>query len=388
MTPVKFISGIQKTIFDIKLIIRILFALFKYFGFFSAFKELKKYSKDKRSSFAYLSNRYIRQGRNYFAIADLPPLNSKEFINYFINEINVINHSEKQNLNFAIVCISARCPYSCKYCYNSHTHQKKEIISTEILIKTIKQLQKHGVQNIYLSGGEPMMRWTVLQEILTSCNNKNTGFWLLTTGWQLNIEKFVQLKKLGLRGVAVSFDSTDKTVINTIKAKENAFDNAVNAIKNANQVGLLVAIDCVIGKKLLQKENFIKYLEFIQNLGANFVNCYSPRLKDMSSEYFVKFQLKDYRNFAEITQEIRQNKKYKNYPIPYSPDIWEATRGCVGGRNFIYIDPSGEVKPCPFIKASFGNILKTDIANILKSKENMLDFKICKTNKMLSENLL
>ncbi len=378
----KFITGFKKKQIDFILIFRIFFASIKHWGFLGAFRELRKYSKDKRNSFKNTTNRYVKQGQNYFAIPDLPPINSKYFIENFINEVEVINSSAKQKLNFAITCISSRCPYSCEYCYNSYTHSSKEKIPIEILIKTIKGLQKEGISNIYLSGGEPMMRWKEIPRILKECKNEKTGFWLITTGWKLDNEKFVLLKKIGLRGVMISFDSSDKKIVNKIKRGGDAFESAVNAVKLAKQNDLIVVIDCVVGKELSNENKFREHIEFLGKLGASFVNCYLPKGFNKKSDIFNKFSIDSYKKVVKLTRENQREKNFSHLPISLFGDEWEAKRGCVGGKNFIYIDPDGEVKPCPFVQASFGNIIKSDISDILENKSK---FRICNTNLKLNK---
>ncbi|MBN2664273.1 MAG: hypothetical protein JXR68_11540 [Bacteroidales bacterium] len=75
----EYIYGINRIFLDLKLGFKYFSKLSKHFGFFGAFKEINKYRKSPKSSFQYFPNRYVKNGLNYFAIADLPPLNSPEF---------------------------------------------------------------------------------------------------------------------------------------------------------------------------------------------------------------------------------------------------------------------------------------------------------------------
>lgn len=380
----KYIFGISRLWLDFKLGLQYFAKLSQHFGFLKVISEINKYRKSSKSSLKYFPNRYIKNNSKYFAIADLPPLNSPEFVEYLINEIEFVNHNTTQKLVFIIICISSRCPYKCEYCYNSSDHSNRELIPLETIISTINELKSIGVRNFYLSGGEPMMRSEDIPEILKNCVDNKTGFWILTTGWKITEKKLLIYKKLGLRGVVVSLDSINPKDVNSIKLSNNAFDNAVNAIKAAKKAGLLIGIDTVFKKSMLKNEKYHELLNFLSNLGANFINTYSPKLISDKNILFERFELTDYVKLAKLNKNYRRNKKYKQNIIPYSPDIWESKRGCVGGKNFLFINTNGDVKPCPFVKSSWGNILEDNITSILKN--NKTGFRICKTNLLLSNS--
>ncbi len=381
MAETKFIYGFRKKWIDLQIAIRLYFRAFARFGFLNAFGEIKTYFKDSRCLFKTNPNRYVKAAGEIIAVPDMPPINSKDFIEYVIRDIEWINHKKRPQLVFAIICITSKCPFKCKYCYNSDLHTQEERLSIETILATIESLIDRGITSIYLSGGEPMMRWNDLTMILQKFENRNTRFWLLSTGYNLSIEKLSILKDLGLKGVMISLDSTNEEQINSVKGTPKAFSYATDAIKAANKTGLLVAIDCVFGKTLLQKKDFKEYIEFAGLRGAHFINCYTPRqMHHVLNDEYSSFNLEDFGQLEKLTIENQKSSDYKNLPITYSPDLWEAKRGCVGGKLFIYIDPAGNVKPCPFIENSFGNIKDSDILQILDRIKNKKNEHVCVTN--------
>jgi MoaA/NifB/PqqE/SkfB family radical SAM enzyme len=186
----------------------------------------------------------------------------------------------------------------------------------------------------------------------------------------------------------ISLDSINAEQINSVKGTPKAFSYATDAIKAANETGLLVAIDCVFGKTLLQDKDFKNYIEFAGQQGAHFINCYTPRqMHQVLNDEYSSFALADFKQLEKLTTENQKSTYYKDLPITYSPDLWEAKRGCVGGKLFIYIDPAGNVKPCPFIEKSFGNINDSDILQILTNSQNRNNEHVCLTNKLLGSML-
>jgi len=384
MSNTKFIYGFRKNLIDLIFIIRLYIKSFKVFGF-NTVKEIRQYFKDDKCLFKTSPNRYVKSGKEIIAVPDMPPINSIDFIDYVISDIKWINHKQQPKLVFAIVCITSKCPFKCPYCYNSDLHIKEERLNIDTLTNTILALITNGVKSIYLSGGEPLMRWNDLQTILKKFKHTGTRFWLLSTGFQLTEERLQILKNEGLKGVMISLDSFDPKHINSVKGSQKAFDYAISAINSANKIGLFVALDCVFGKTLLQEKNFIKFIVLAGKKGAHFINCYSPRQMhhDLNNEY-NNFGISEFEQLEILTTKNHKAKHYRTSPIAYAPDLWEAKRGCVGGKLFIYIDPAGNVKFCPFVDKSFGNINNDDIENILYKITHRDSKHICATNKLLS----
>ena len=382
-----YIFGFRKWRLDVIVSIRLCVACVKAFGLLRFAGELKKYLGDNRNIFKDIPNRYVIHDKNIYAVPDLPPVNSSQFIQYLVNDIQAINHNKKLPLLFAIVCISSSCPYSCYYCYNSSEHSQEQKISLPRLEYTIQGLIESGVKNIYLSGGEPMMRWDALIHLLTKFQNRNVRFWLITTGWGIDKNEIKILKNLGLTGLMISLDSEDPNRIDLIKGK-NAFQNSVDAIKSAVDGNLMVAIDCVMGKDLLMPDSFNNFVRFVGNLGASFINCYTPKtIINSNTNAVIHFNLEEYRHLAELSERNLKGKNSVKMPLAYAPDIWEMKRGCMGGKLFIYISPDGNVKLCPFQKKVFGNIVHENIEVILKVIGDVSNTEVCKTNELLSESM-
>lgn len=382
-----FISGYRKRLIEFWIILRLYSKGISQFGFRAFLKEIKKYRNDNRNVFVDIPNRFLKNGKNIYVLPDVPPVNKSDFIDYLLKDIASINNNKPYPLLFTLFCISSRCPYKCPYCYNSSEHTTNEILSVEIIKKTISELISKGVKNIYLSGGEPMMRWNEIPEILESFDTSNIGFWILTTGWEIDEEKIKVLKKIGIRGLMVSLDSLNREDIAATKG-ERAFDIALNAIRLANKEGLMVAIDAVFGRNLLNEDRFYSFINFAGELGAHFINCYSPR--QISEELNIdkkQFGSEEFAKLKELTNSNLTSKKFKDLPLSYSPDIWEAKRGCVGGKLFIYISPTGAVKTCPFNKIEYGNICNEPITNILENISKSSIIEICKSNEILKEEL-
>lgn len=377
----KNIYGLKKTCFDSWLFIRIILRAIVYFGFFKSFREIKKYYSSDLNLFKSGQNRYIKTVTGIYSIPDLPSMKSKQFISYIIDDIEYINHGKKPPPVFAILCITAKCPYKCTYCYNSHQHKNHELISEETLIGSVKDLIDSGINQIYLSGGEPLMRWDSIIHILNEFQESGARFFLLTTGWNLSSDKITELKRKGLTGIMLSLDTNDDNSLILIKNEPDYSLRAQTVIKNALDEGLLVSIDMVLTSQSVQPETFMKYIDFVKNSGVHFVNCYFPKpSKNNKIEEDNKISTKEFEEFGKLLKKLSKEKKFQNHPIFYSPDIWESSRGCSGGKLFIYIDPEGNIHPCPFIDFSYGNISNKRTSDIMETIINDKTIFSCPNN--------
>lgn len=381
-----YISGFRKWLIDLAVFLRFCFAAMKHFGFIKGLRCLRKYLIDNNNLFRDLPNRYVKKDRNIFVVPDVPPLNTRDFIDYLLKDVEVLIENAKPPLLFGIVCISSVCPYKCAYCYNISEHSNKQLLSTEKIFQTIEAFIQLGVKNIYLSGGEPMAREEIIPEILNKFASKNIGFWLITTGWGLDGVKLKAFKKMGLRGVMISLDAVQPGYINNIKGI-GAFDTAVEVIKAAHESGLLVVADCVMNRFLLGNGNFEDYTAFAAEAGVNFINCYVPRTGesyfDEALKPFTIDELKRVGTLAKLNQTAKNNVLK---PIAYSPDIFEAKRGCLGGKLFFYVSPDGSVKACPFQKTILGNINDQSITEIIQNFDKEGCREVCGMNMLLRIN--
>ena len=381
-----YISGLRKWLIDLAVFLRFCFVAMKHFGFIKGLKRLHKYLKDSNNLFHDLPNRYVKNARNIFVVPDVPPLNTRDFIDYLLKDVEVLIDNAKPPLLFGIVCISSVCPYKCAYCYNISEHSNKQLLSSEKIFQIIEEFIQLGVKNIYLSGGEPMAREEIIPEILNKFASKNIGFWLITTGWGLDGSKLNAFRKLGLRGVMISLDAVQPGYINNLKGK-GAFEAAVGAIKAAHDAELLVVADCVINRSLLTDDNFAGYTAFAGALGVNFINCYVPRTPEKYPDDALQpFSVDELKRVGALAKQNQIAKSNVNQPIAYSPDIFEAKRGCLGGKLFFYISPDGSVKACPFQKTVLGNINNQSLTEIIQSYDKDGCREVCGMNMLLRIN--
>lgn len=383
-----YIYGFKKRVYDVRIMLRLLSALFKDRGLIKTLRDLKSYLKHPQQLFRQLPNRYVRIAEQIYVVPDVPPMNTKAFIDYLIRDIDVQAGKKRLPLLFGIVCISSVCPYKCPYCYNLESHDSQQRLSPDAIVNAIEGLLGAGVKNIYLSGGEPLMRTELVFKLLETYGNRGLGFWLITTGFGLDDALAKRLKSSGLRGVMVSLDTYEAANVDKVKGK-GAFDKGIRAMQACSAAGLVVVADCVMSHAFLNGVTFKRYAVFAGAQGVSFINMYIPRaMGNRGIAQEQTFSIEDMMLTGIIARINQTDKEYRTLPLSYSPDAFEAGRGCMGGRLFVYIDPEGRVKRCPFRKEVVGDITNERMEDVLLRLEEAKQWPVCKVNEVLRRSIL
>ncbi len=366
---VQLVTGWRKRKVELAMAARLLRAGITRFGVIGVVRELWRYLRDNRNLFVGAGAHYIEdtvRGEIYAASA-LPPINRWRFVHYLLDEVEAFNRKRIAPLVFTLLSVSSRCPYRCKYCYAAqHLCEEGEALSLDVLSSAIEDLNAWRVPSIFLTGGEPMMRKDELPTLLRRCHRMPIGFWLVSTGWGMDAATLGTLKTHGLRGVVISLDSSDPDVAARSKGHPEAFDNAIAAIHAAHEAGLIVSVDTMVpaGSPLLEQAGYDAFLEFLTGHGVHFLNLFPPHpTGGAETHHLPALEAADILALEALMNA--SNSRQGSQPLAYAAVVWEFRRGCVGGQQFIYVDPQGEVRACPFLRRSSGSIKDESLAKIL-----------------------
>ncbi len=327
----------------------------------------KQYNGNTEATKAFKAN------GKYFFYNHVPGFPSRAFDSFHKEELNSIRpfKAEAKRLRSVIFSITKRCPLNCEHCYEIDLLNKKEKLRLDDLKKIVSELQQEGVTQIYLSGGEPMARFSDLLELLKSAR-KGTDFWLITSGYHLTLEKAILLKKTRrLTGVSISLDHFLPEAHDAFRQKSNSYQDAVNAIKNCRQADLVAGMAICTTRSFVQWENLMRYAELGHELGAHFIQLQEPYAvgaylgKDVTlkNEHLIILDL--------FYKEVNTNPRYSHLPIIVFHGYHQRKIGCFGGgHKYLYIDSDGNVHSCPYCKAKKANILEDTLNQCIEKLES------------------
>ena len=360
------LRGPRKWLVDLWLMLRVAVRGIGVLGPLGLIRELRAYMRDNRNVLDGSADRYLLRDGEVFAASAMPAVNSGRFARYLLDEIVTFNHKRPSPMFFALLSTSARCPYRCRHCYALSELGDEEVVPVDALERTIRGLASRDVRNIFLTGGEPMYRAGELPALLEATADDVDAFWLVSTGWHMDRAALEPLLAHKLKGVVISLDGRTAERVNRIKGHREAFDNAVSAVRTAVELDLLVSVDCMVDAELLDEDEYFGYIAFLRGLGVHFVNFFPPHTIGGVEKYDIPTLSNDELLRLEALMEtVNRGGEHRGDPIAYSAVVWERRRGCSAGQQFLYVDPRGDVRPCPFLRLPAGNIVDTPIEEVI-----------------------
>ncbi len=288
---------------------------------------------------------------------------SPGFIRNVKRECNRINAAPDDHVGMRNVLfgITTKCPLKCEHCYEWDNLNLKERLSLVDLQMTFEKLISYGVGQIHLGGGEPMMRYHDILQLVRLYSNR-VGIWIVTSGFQLTEVRALELKQAGLTGVCVSLDHHEAVAHNNFRNYALSYEAAHQAVRAAQHAGLVTALSLCATKEYTAKENIKAYVGMGRSLGVSFIQFLDPRAVGHYEGKDVKLSEDQKKILEEIFLTTNTTPSHQRDPVIIYHEYYKPTLGCRGaGNGAFYIDPLGEVHACPFCRTSAGNILTNSV---------------------------
>lgn len=368
---------------------RIHFFIFRqalgYFGDpVKAYRELKRLRKlrGKAHGSAYIP-KYVRSGSRWYWNTDycgFPSDNLKEMIRgEFERNSNHPGFSREglPLLQTVIWAITNRCPMSCSHCYEWDNIDKSDHLGLDELKQILGVLKGCGLRHLQFSGGEPLDRFDDLVSLVQEAS-PFMDCWLLTSGFGLTYGRAAALHRAGLTGVQISLDHWNETEHNAFRNNTKSFHVAIEAVKNCIENKILVSLSLCATREFVTWENLMKYAEIAKELGASFIRILEPRATGRFSNAPVRLEQEQVMLLSEFAVALNNKAAYREYPVVAFFGYHQRILGCFGaGNRYLYIDPNGDVHPCPFCRGKQGNMLENPFGEIVEKirKTGCLEFE-------------
>ena len=305
------------------------------------------------------------EGRCYWRLY-APAVASPALQQILTNEILSYKTGSPKGLIALFVAITNKCPLDCEHCLEGAVLNRPSSINLQDRIEIIQNCQQYGVGQIYLSGGEPLVIWKELGEILERVDTEKTDFWLATSGFRFSLEKAQYLKKKGLRGVLVSLDHHDAEKHNRFRGNKEAFDWAIQAIQNAQAVDLVTGVSLCATKEFVSRKNLQTYLALAKDLGVLFVQFLEPKPLGRFAGQDVQLSEDQLALLTEFYFNYNTQPQYRQFPIISYVEFLKKRDRCQGmGKMYLYVDSAGRVQPCPFCRIGGHSLLENDLGSII-----------------------
>lgn len=266
---------------------------------------------------------------------------------------------------FLIASITSQCNLHCSGCYsrcNNATVDSEPVrqLSNEDWLHIFNDADELGISFILLAGGEPMLRYSVIE---AAGKKQNILFPIFTNGTYLNENYFKLLDKcrnlIPIMSIEGSREITDE------RRGTGIYDKLIANMEECRKRGIIFGASVTVTTRNHKEVCSDEFLDELSQHGCKAVIYveYVP-VTEESTELAPTDTERTY--LSERIQQLRDTRSGMVY-IAFPGDE-KATGGCVAaGRGFFHINSHGGAEPCPFSPYSDVNVRDTSLREALRS---------------------
>jgi radical SAM protein with 4Fe4S-binding SPASM domain len=281
------------------------------------------------------------------------------------------------------------CNLNCVHCRSGAGSGDFKGVSTKEGFILMDKLARFATPVFVLSGGEPLLRPDIfeLAKYGTSLGFKMA---MATNGSLIDDAACENMKKSGIKIVALSLDGPNAAVHDDFRRQKGSFDSIMNAVEKFKKHSIEFIINSSFTKrnqefieqtyKLAKKSGAKAWYMFLvvpMGRGADLLGeLITPEDYEKILKWHYEAEIKEdnilmrptcapsyYRIYAQ--QQKEKGGATQRRSLSYSPG---GGRGCVAARSIAYISAEGDVYPCSYFTCNAGNIFKTPLAEIWESE--------------------
>lgn len=284
----------------------------------------------------------------------------------------------------AVLELTYDCNHSCKFCScpweaaDSEYERKKELSVNEWR-QAINRLVLIGVRNFTISGGEVLMKdgFEKIIKYIHSLRNLSRfndigKITVISNGRLMSMQSLAVFKECGVH-LALSLPGYE-----TFKWHTNV-DNAngvLSWLRKAKEIGLSTTVNVTVTKRNLYELSNIITKAFDAGAGNLLLNRFLPGgrgLECMKELFLSNRELNQMLDIAENT--LRQFNARGNtgteIPLcaidnPYRYKQLNISYACAAAKEFMVVDPAGQIRVCNHSPRVVGNIINQSFINDMK----------------------
>lgn len=239
--------------------------------------------------------------------------------------------------------ITYNCNYDCNYCY-INGYDKKNLSYDEI-VKILNGINSSGVNDLYITGGEPFMHPDILK-IIDYASTLDFDLNIQTNGCFITDEIAEKLSKYKNIVISISFHSIDENKFDSFTNVSGSYKQTINAINILKNHNITVLCKCCLTTKNGDEAEDIA--NFLKNLNVKF-EFYTQILPNVNDSL-------DTNNFciSDKTMKWLIDNKY----LIFSKST------CSAFSDKFWVSPLGDVYPCELFRHSAGNLLNDTFEDI------------------------
>lgn len=260
-----------------------------------------------------------------------------------------------REINYLRISLTDRCNLRCRYCMpadGAHLIPHSEILSFEEILRLAEAAAKLGISKIRLTGGEPLVRQSIVDLIARMNEIEGINEIVLTTNGILLGDMADELKKAGVKRVNISLDTLDPDKYREI-TRGGDLSKVLAGIEAAKRAGLTPIKINTVALGGFNDDEFADFVELTRDndISVRFIELMPIGHADVGEGYgFISNQeLLD--KFPELVAEPENKFSVASeYRLPGA----KGTVGFISALsnhfcaqcNKIRLTSDGKIKPC------------------------------------------
>ena len=275
---------------------------------------------------------------------------------------------EKEGLHvpsFLIASITSACNLHCAGCYsrcNEATVDAEPVkqLTTAEWADIFRQAEALGVSFIMLAGGEPLLRWDVIE---AAGGMKNLLFPIFTNGTFLDDKAFDQLDRC--RNLIPVLSIEGDRAITDARRGEGVYDKLASAMDRLHRRNLLFGASVTVTTQNLRQVTSPEFMKALVDKGCKLV-IYIEFVPVTEEAKHLAPGDAERAYLTDAMDRLRQ--AFPELVALAFPGDEKADEGCMAaGRGFFHINSHGGAEPCPFSPYSDVNVRDTGVRDALRS---------------------
>ena len=277
--------------------------------------------------------------------------------------------NEKTGLHvpsYLIASITSSCNLHCEGCYSRANDATTDCapsmqLTDEEWRRIFREAEEMGVSFILLAGGEPMLRWDVIE---SAGKMKNILFPVFTNGTYMGDRHLELLDKC--RNIVPVISIEGEREETDARRGEGVYDTVMDKMDKLFSRGIIYGVSVTVTKENMEKAYSDAFLDSLRSRGCKAV--FYIEFVPVSDEGEHLAPDDDDREYmVGRIDDLRRNRQDMVY-IAFPGDE-KSSGGCLAaGRGFFHINSHGGAEPCPFSPYSDINVRDTSLRDALSSK--------------------
>jgi len=248
--------------------------------------------------------------------------------------------------------VTNACNAKCKHCCSSAADAKEGELSYEQSLSLLDDLYDRGFNEIYFSGGEPLMKERFV-DIVEYARKKFSNVVFSTNGMLVDEGAARRIAKIGADYVNISIDSISPEKHDAMRGVKGLHRKAVSAAKMLAENGANVRLGFTITNDNWQEISEFAELAKATGAGAVVYNFFLPIGRgadnpEMAVRNDVAKSVVNELCALRERYEVREGTMkvmYRRFPDKGVP-----LEECPGGDRLLHISPDGTASPCSWIE--------------------------------------